>query len=124
MKRTLFLVPLVLAAAASGVPLAGEDVVEIRLRGFYFTEPATVPITIAVEPAAHHRALVVEADGEHYFRSSAVPLDGENEKRLHTVEFRSLPAGTYVLRAHVLSGQKVVAADAAALVVTGPGLER
>ena len=39
--------------------------------------------------------LVVEADSDDYFRSSAIELDGANEKRLHSVEFKNLPAGTY-----------------------------
>lgn len=125
MIRTIALTSLILILSAIIAPFSSsETVVEIRIRGYYFTEPATVPFTVVVEPAPHHRALVVEADGDHYFRSSAVPLEGENEKRLHRVEFKSLPAGNYVLRARVLSGRDVVAWDAEPLVVTGGGVER
>jgi hypothetical protein len=104
-------------------PVAGDarDVLEIRLRGHYYAEPATVHITVAVEPAADHRALVIEADGERYFRSSAVILDGQNEKRLHSVEFKNLPAGTYTLRAQVRSAADVLATASQDLVVTGIG---
>lgn len=99
---------------------AGE-VVEIRLRGRYFSEPATVQITVAIEPAKNQRALVIEADGESYFRSSSLSLAGEGEKRLHSVEFKNLPAGTYVLRAEVRSAQDVLATATQDLVVTGVG---
>jgi hypothetical protein len=113
-----------LTAALVTIPVvagnAGE-VVEIRLRGKYFSEPATVQITVAIEPAKNHRALVIEADGESYFRSSAVALEGEGEKRLHSVEFKNLPAGTYTLRAQVRSAEEVLATATQDLVVTGIG---
>jgi hypothetical protein len=98
-----------------------KDVLEIRLRGHYYAEPATVHITVAVEPDAEHRALLIEADGENYFRSSAVMLDGKNEKRLHSVEFKNLPAGSYTLRAQVRSAVDVLATATQDLVVTGIG---
>ena len=114
----LFITLLITTAAVAGN--AGE-VVTIRLRGHYFSEPATVRITVAVEPAENHRALVIEADGEHYFRSSAVMLSGETDKRLHSVEFKNLPAGTYILRAQIRSSAEVLATATEDLVVTGTG---
>jgi hypothetical protein len=111
------------AALITTAAVAGDadEVVEIRLRGRYFSEPATVQITVAVEPAKNHRALVIEADGESYFRSSSLALAGEGEKRLHSVEFKNLPAGTYILRAQVRSAQDVLATATQDLVVTGSG---
>lgn len=122
MKRTIASFALAFGlAAAVAAPGAANDVVEIRLRGHYFAEPATVRITVAVEPAADHRALVIEADGERYFRSSALTLNGENEKRLHMVEFKNLPAGAYTLRAQVRSTEDVLATATQEVVVTGMG---
>lgn len=122
MKRTTecIAVAVALITLASHAGMA-KDILEIRLRGHYYSEPATVRITVAVEPSSEHRALIVEADGEHYFRSSAVTLDGENEKRLHSVEFKNLPAGTYTLRAQVRSAVDVLATATQDLVVTGIG---
>ena len=115
---TMLTALLIMTAAVAGN--AGE-VVTIRLRGHYFSEPATVRITVAVEPAENHRALVIEADGEHYFRSSAVMLSGETDKRLHSVEFKNLPAGTYILRAQIRASAEVLATATEDLVVTGTG---
>ena len=111
------------AALATTLAMPGDagEVVEIRLRGRYFSEPATVQITVAIEPAKNHRALVIEADGESYFRSSSLTLAGEGEKRLHSVEFKNLPAGAYVLRAQVRSSEDVLATATQDLVVTGVG---
>ena len=108
----------IITVAASG---AASDMVEIRLRGHYYSEPATVRITVAVEPSPENRRLVIQADSEHYFRSSALMLDGEKEKRLHSVEFKSLPAGAYVLRAEVRSLDDVLAMTQENLLVTGIG---
>jgi hypothetical protein len=41
------------------------------------------------------------------YRSTEVALDGQAEKRLHTVEFKNLPAGTYEVRAEVFSASDV-----------------
>jgi hypothetical protein len=100
--------------------VAAQDVVEIRLRGRYFTDPATVRITVAVEPNADNRALRIEADGDHLFRSSEVVLEGEDGKRIHTVEFKNLPAGSYTIRAAVLSSAQVRGAAEEFLIVGDP----
>jgi hypothetical protein len=104
--------------------MPAKELVEIKVSGHYFSAPATVPVTIAVEPGANNRALVVEADSDDYYRSSAIELDGENEKRLHTMEFRSLPAGDYVIRAQVRSKTEILGTAVGGLVVTGITPER
>ena len=123
MRRTIAWTTVVLGllATAATVPGTAREMVEIRLRGHYYAEPATVQITVAVEPAAANRVLLIEADGEHYFRGSSLALAGENEKRLHSVEFKNLPAGSYILRAQVRSAADVLATATQDLVVTGTG---
>ena len=100
------------------------EVVSLRLYGNVFPAPATIPVTITVEPAAKNRMLLVEADGDRYFRSSAMTLDGADEKRLHTMEFKSLPAGNYVIRAQVRSATDVLGTASEGLQVIGEGGER
>jgi hypothetical protein len=85
---------------------AGE-LVEIRLNGHYFAAPATVQMVVTVEPNADNRRLRVEADGDQLYRSTEVSLEGQAEKRLHTVEFKNLPAGVYEVRAQVSSASDV-----------------
>src|SRR5687768_3387322 len=109
---------LVLTATPSG---NANDVVEIRLRGHYFSEPATVQITVAVEPDAANRLLRIEADGDRYFRASELTLLGEQDKRLHAVEFKNLPAGNYVLRAEVHSREALRGQAQQDLIVSGTG---
>ncbi len=117
-RLLLGVLALVLAATTAG---SSREVVQIRLRGHYYAEPATVQLTVAVEPAANNRALLIEADGERYFRSSEVVLSGESDKRLHVIEFKNLPAGTYMLRAEVRSSDAVLGQATHELLVTGVG---
>ena len=116
--RTVILTTVILVLGVLSTPRSpAKELVEIKVRGYYFAAPATVPMVVAVEPAARNRMLVVEADSDDYFRSSAIELEGENEKRLHTVEFRSLPAGTYEIRARVMSKNEVLGTAVEGLVV-------
>jgi hypothetical protein len=123
--------PFVLAAALTTLAIGSgttivraQDIVEIRMRGRFYSEPATIRLTVAVEPDERNRTLVVQADGERLFRSSQVALDGDKGQRIHTVEFKNLPAGYYVLRAEVLSSAEVRGAAEQTLVVGEPGAER
>jgi hypothetical protein len=111
------------AAVVSAGAVCGDaaEVVEIRLRGRYFMEPATVHITVAVEPDAANRVLRIEADGDTMFRSSDVSLSGADEKRMHAVEFKNLPAGSYTLRAQVYSTDHLRGMAEQELVVSGIG---
>ena len=124
MRTAIVIIGLVVLGALSVPQSPAKEIVEIKVHGYYFAAPATVPITVAVEPGANNRMLVVEVDSEDYFRSSGVELDGEKEKRLHSVEFKSLPAGEYTLRAQVLSKTDVIGTATGGLVVTGMIPER
>ena len=112
---TTALIPLVAVTGDAG------ELVEIRLRGRFYAEPATVQITVAVEPGESHRMLRIAADGDAYYRASEVALEGKNDKRLHTVEFRSLPAGAYVLVAELHSSDALLGKATQELVVTSSG---
>ena len=106
--------------AVSGT-VGAKDNVEIRLSGHFFAEPATVQMVIAVEPNAENRVLRVEADGDNMFCATEVPLQGDKEQRLHTIQFKNLAAGEYTLRAQVLSNGSVRSQTEQGIMVTGDG---
>ena len=103
-------------------PGTAASVVDIKLRGAYFSEPATVQLTVAVERNDANRTLSIEADGEGMYAASEISLNGANEKRLHQVMFKSLSAGNYTLRAYVRSstGVRGVATREIAVIGVGP----
>ena len=45
------------------------------------TPPATVRVTAIVERDAQNRAMEVVADSDGFYRSSLIPLEGENAPR-------------------------------------------
>ena len=110
-------IALVALLSANTISVGAKNVVEIRLHGRYYTEPATVRVTVAVQPDEANRTLVVQADGERLFRSSAVSLEGDKGQRLHTLEFKNLPRGNYVLRAEVHSSARMRGAAEEQLIV-------
>jgi hypothetical protein len=110
-------------ALGSTTPGSAADVVDIRLNGMYFSEPATVRLMVAVEPHEANRVLSVEADSEDLYRASEITLSGADEKRLHAVAFKNLTAGHYVLRAEVRSSSGVRGMAVREVVVTGVGLK-
>ena len=125
MKRVWPLTALILLLLGLVMPRStAREIVEIRLRGHYYPAPATVLITVAVEPAADHTALLIEADSDQYFRSSAIALEGANERRVHSIEFKSLPAGRYQLSARVMSKGEVLATATEGLIVLANGEDR
>ena len=103
------------------MPGDAAEVVELRLHGHYFAEPATVHVTIAVEPDAQNRVLRIEADSDQLFRGSEIALAGANEKRIHSIQFKNLPAGHYTLRAEVRSATEIRGTARQELTVTGGG---
>jgi hypothetical protein len=125
MKRLTCVTAVLLGLTSLTSPyLPAKEVVEIKIRGHFYPAPATVPITIAVEPGEDNRALTVEMDSDDFYRSSTIDLDGKNEKRLHMIEFKSLPAGEYMVRAEVRSKTQVLGTAVNELVVTGQTPER
>lgn len=122
MNRTIARCALPFALALAAVPSGhANDVVEIQLRGHYFSEPATVQITVAVEPAEANRMLRIEADGDTYYRASELTLTGAEDRRLHSLVFKNLPAGSYRLRAEVFSTSALLGEATQELFVTGNG---
>jgi hypothetical protein len=98
-----------------------SEVVAIKVRGHYFPAPANIDVNVAIEPADNHHRLVIEADSEAFYRSSEIALEGAADKRLHTVQFKNLPPGQYVLRAELRSRTEVLGQARQELTVTGMG---
>ena len=108
---------------ADGASARGTSagIVDITLRGAYFSAPATLQLAVRVEPNGLNRTLLIEADGDGMYSASEIPLNGANEKRLHQVMFKSLVAGRYSLRAQVRSSTGVRGVATREIVVIGHG---
>jgi len=64
--------------------------------------PANLIVRAMVEADAHNRAIAIIAESDNFYRSSEIQLDGDRAPRTSTFEFRSLPSGTYEVRAMLI----------------------
>jgi hypothetical protein len=84
--------------------------------------PATLVVRATVAADAHNRAIEVSADSGDFFRSSSIQLEGENAPRTNVFEFRSLPPGTYEVRARLIGDdgrQRALARQSVNIIATG-----
>src|SRR5688500_16079454 len=65
--------------------------------------PANLVVRTQVTADRANRAIEVIAESPEFYRSSEMQLDGDRSPRTSIFEFRSLPVGSYVVRA-VLKG--------------------
>lgn len=107
-----------LLAAISALDAA--DTVSLRVTPNVAYAPATVSITVTVEPDGQNRALLVEADSAAYYRSSQIQLDGEHAARTHRLLFRGLPPGEHVVSAVVRGTNGSQARVSQKVMVVGP----
>ena len=86
-------------------PLEAGERVSMRITPLHAFEPATVTVTAIVERDAQNRAMEIVADSSDFYRSSLIPIDGENGPRTTTIDFRSLPSGDYEVRIILLDAR-------------------
>jgi hypothetical protein len=99
--RTLLCMMLMLTALTMGA--RGRDRLNLRVSPAVAIAPADLTVRATVEASESNRAIEIIAESGDFYRSSEIPLDGENAPRTTRFEFRGLPGGTYAVRA-VLKG--------------------
>ena len=95
MKKTIALFGLMLAA----LPAGGSAPLKLSVTPAHAFAPATLRIRATVEPNAANRKLAVIADGVNFYRSSEIPLDGEQAPKMVETRFADLPDGEYDISA-------------------------
>ena len=109
MRLALFLTGLLLAAA----PINGTESLKISVSPAQSLAPAYLRVRVTVEPNAVNRTVAVVAESDGYYRSSELPLEGEQGPRTLFFEFRGVPSGDYQIRGVVgdARGHEVAAAQ-------------
>jgi len=75
--------------------VAAREPVSIRVTPEQSFAPANLVIRASVEPDAANRAIEVVADGDLFYRSSMIDLDGDRAPKTLTFEFPGVPPGDY-----------------------------
>jgi len=100
MKAQMFFVGILLATAA--LPLGAGERITMRVSPAVSFAPANQRVRATIEGDADNRAVEISAESADFYRSSEIQLDGDKAARTSTFEFRSLPPGTYEVRATLL----------------------
>jgi hypothetical protein len=95
MKVRLILCGLLISAA----PIRATEPLVLRVSPSVCFAPANLVVRTTVEANAGNRAIEIVAESPEFYRSSEVQLDGDKAPRTTTFEFRSLPSGTYEVKA-------------------------
>jgi hypothetical protein len=84
----------------SGVlPLGAGERITLKVSPAVAFAPANLVVRATIESDAENRAVQISAESTDFYRSSEIQLEGEKAARTNMFEFRSLPPGTYEVRA-------------------------
>lgn len=86
------------AILATTVPLGAREPLEVDVSPHAAQAPSDVLVQATIEADEANRAIEVAADSGGYYRSSTMDLDGARAACIHTIYFRQLPRGDYVVR--------------------------
>src|SRR5258707_1151683 len=64
------------------LPVDGEGPLRVAVTPIHSFAPATVTIRARIEPSADNRTLAIVADGDDFYRSSEIPLDGDRAPKI------------------------------------------
>ena len=83
--------------------------------------PANLYVRAMIEADRANRGVEIVAESIDFYRASEIELAGERAPRTSTFEFRSLPPGTYQVRATLLGsgGERRAWVQSQAIVVGG-----
>jgi len=111
MRLALFLAGIFLAAAP--ITINGTESLRMSVSPTQSLAPAYLRVRVTVEPKAVNRTVAVVAESENYYRSSEMPLEGEQGPRTLFFEFRGVPSGDDKIRGVVgdARGHEVAAAQ-------------
>jgi len=85
--------------ATTTLPLGAGEPITMRVSPAVAFAPANLIVRATIEADSENRAVVVTADSADFYRASEMQLNGEQAPRTNTFEFRSLPPGSYEVRA-------------------------
>jgi hypothetical protein len=93
--------------ASASLPLGATEPITMKVSPAVAFAPANLVVRATIECDADNRAVEIIAESPDFYRSSEIQLEGDKAARTNRFEFRSLPPGTYEVRATLFgtSGQ-------------------
>lgn len=88
--------------AATTLPVGAGERMTMKVSPAVAFAPANLVVRTTIEADAGNRAIEIVAESQDFYRSSEMQLEGDKAARTTMFEFRSLPPGTYEVRAKLL----------------------
>ena len=99
MKARVAFLGLLMCTAALPVGAGENDRMTLRVSPAVAFAPANLVVRATIPANESNRAVEIVAESETFYRSSEIQLEGDHAPRTSMFEFRSLPPGTYEVRA-------------------------
>ena len=87
---------------AAAPPLGAGEKMTLKVSPAVAFAPANLIVRAMILADPDNRAVEIIAESEDFYRSSMIQLEGDKAPRTTQFEFRSLPSGTYEVRANLL----------------------
>jgi hypothetical protein len=115
-------ISLVLLVSFLGVAHAGgERAISVSVSPRVAHAPGRIRVRAIVERDTKNRAIQIVAESDDYYRSSTMPIDGDQGARITVVQFGGLPLGNYRVTANLLgTGDTIRATAHRDLIVASP----
>jgi hypothetical protein len=84
------------------LPVGAGEPMTLKVSPAIAFAPANLIVRAMVEANAGNRSIAIVAESADFYRSSTIQLDGDHAPRTSTFEFRSLPSGTYQVKAMLM----------------------
>jgi hypothetical protein len=98
MKERAFLIAVLMLSSVP--PHAGaRERMTLKVSPAVSFAPANLVVRATIEVDAENRSIEIIAESEDFYRSSEIQLSGDSAPRTNQFEFRSLPQGTYEVKA-------------------------
>jgi hypothetical protein len=81
------------------LPIGAGERITVRVSPAVAFAPANLIVRAMIEADSQNRAVQIIAESADFYRSSEIQLEGDKAPRTSMFEFRSLPPGTYEVRA-------------------------
>jgi hypothetical protein len=112
MKARALCFGLLMCAAVMPAGAREPERLTIRVSPAVAFAPANLIVRAMIQADADNRAVAIVAESPDFYRASEIELDGDRAPRTTVFEFRSLPSGTYDVKAVLIdaSGKERAAA--------------
>ena len=106
------------------LPLGAGERLTMKVSPAVAFAPANLIVRAMIEADADNRAVEIIAESPDFYRSSQIQLEGDKAPRTNQFEFRSLPPGTYEVRALLIGAdghQRAYARQQVNVIASGAG---